>query len=262
MHPLTQGLGGSTPLASAKFMNLKEIFEQYGEVLTPEEIDDLLPVELGEDELVALPYEAPPELVPRSPFRVPTEEDKVRVHRIDLGGSSISGGPGRWGITDCGLGPKGLEFITRNYGSDNKPGYWIGETDKPVDCPSCVEKEEKRLARLQIYREQERQIEASELVVPTIDPVAKRQMILEWMNTKPEEFSYRFDSLGHPRGTERLLLHRLDEFGWHGLHFVGNPERIQNSIDGIHKRQRFLNMGPSYEVTYEDLLECKNLHEN
>ena len=47
--------------------------------------------------------------VPRSPFRIPTEEDKVRVHRIDLGGASIGGGPGRWGITDCGLGPKGLK---------------------------------------------------------------------------------------------------------------------------------------------------------
>jgi hypothetical protein len=215
--------------------------------------------------LVAIPYEASSELVPRSPFRVPSGDDMILVHRIDLGGASMSGGPGRWGITDCGLSPKGIKFHTRNYGSDNKPGYWIGETDQPVDCPVCVAKEEKRLVELQKYRVEEEQIEASELVVPTIDQAAKQQMILEWMETKPGEFAYRFDCLERQhRGekkweAERLFLHYSDSLGWWGIHYVGDPDRMQKSIDRMHKSQRFKNVGSSYEVTYEELLACKSL---
>lgn len=98
--------------------------------LTPEEIEDLSPVALGEDELMRVEYVADDSEVLKYPlaYRDETPVDRMYVHRNNVGGSWV-GPPVMW--TDCGLlGKPWLKIIIRSYGRDDSPG---------VNCPLCIQ---------------------------------------------------------------------------------------------------------------------------
>lgn len=105
------------------------------EDLTPEEIEDITPVALGEDELMQLQYtvDDPTQFAHPYPWlREAAEDDKLYVHRIDSGGSNVGGTPTH--VTDCRLlYNQSLKYIKRSYGRDERVPS-VG----PVDCPKCL----------------------------------------------------------------------------------------------------------------------------
>lgn len=108
---------------------------------TDEPIDDeLYPVQLGEDELMQVPYQADDPSKLKHPFtwvREETEQDRLVTHRCDLGGAWI--GPVVL-YTDCGLaGKPWLKIITKSYGRESAT---LARTGEPgfVNCPLCIAK--------------------------------------------------------------------------------------------------------------------------